>query len=174
MKIIGMITLACAITAFPRQCRNRLGPFGSHPVHLFLPLLESSLIRRGWRGGCVCMWWGGGCFQPPIVSVPCCPGTVGISPFVWRGDGGSLTPAGKESNSESCQCVTSAFGLQVSPSRSFGPWTVGTPDLSGGVTLSIIGDLQTMCQSCIVVFVPKVWRFRNPSQAWNLSVEWPY
>ncbi|XDV47713.1 hypothetical protein PO909_017280 [Leuciscus waleckii] len=48
-------------------------------------------------------------------------GTVGISPFVWRGDGGSLTPAGKESNSESCQCVTSAFGLQVSPSRSFGP-----------------------------------------------------
>jgi len=31
-----------------------------------------------------------------------------------------------------------------------------------------------MCQSYIVVIVPKVWRFTNPSQAWNLSGEWPY
>lgn len=68
-----------------------------------------------------CVYVVGGCFQSPIVSVPCCPGSVGISPFVRWGDGGSLTPAGLESYSESCQCVTGAFGLQVSPSRSFGP-----------------------------------------------------
>lgn len=157
-------------------CIPKAMPFGSVWIGssaLILAFAWEFLNKEGMEGWLVCMWWG----VFPVSHCVCamlsrvCRNLSFCSVGWWR----VLDPSWVGELLWELPVCDRCFWP---PGLSFPQlWTLNsrnTRSERGGVTLPIIEDLQTMCQSYIVVIVLKVWRFTNPSRAWNLSVEWPY